>query len=70
MYSELDDVERAIIEYALPHETIDRDDLVDVLEEDFSEQAVQDAFTALKKENRFFRRGNGTDYVMIRRDLF
>lgn len=70
MYSDLDPVERAIVEYALPRETIDRDDLVDLLQDDFSEQAVQDAFTSLKKENRFFRRGNGTNYVMIRRDLF
>lgn len=70
MYSELDEAEKAIVQEALPSETIDRDELVDLLGDDFSEQAIQDAFTRLKKENRLFRRGNGTKYVMIRRDLF
>ena len=62
--------EQAIIRLALPQEKIDRDDIVDILTEEFSEKAVQDAFTALKQEDRLFRKGNNSEYVMIRRDLF
>lgn len=62
--------EQAIIRLALPREKIDRDDIVDILTEEFSEKAVQDAFTALKQEDRLFRKGNNSEYVMIRRDLF
>jgi hypothetical protein len=66
----LNAAEQAIIRLALPQEKIDRDDIVDILTEEFSEKAVQDAFTALKQEDRLFRKGNNSEYVMIRRDLF
>lgn len=69
-YAELDEPEQAIVQYALPHRIIDRKDVVDELTEDFSEKALQEAFTRLKAESRLFRQGNKSEYVMIRRDLF
>lgn len=70
MYSELNEVEQAIVEYALPREKIDRNDVADLFEDRFDEEEIQEAFTALKGENRLFRRGNKSEYIMIRRDLF
>ena len=70
LYSELSDPEKAIVKYALPRRVIDRNEVVDQLTDDFSEKAVQDAFTRLKSENRLFRQDNKSEYVMIRRDLF
>ena len=69
-YAELNDPEQAIVEFALPHRVIDRKDVVGELTEDFSEKSLQEAFTRLKSENRLFRQGNKSEYVMIRRDLF
>lgn len=70
MFSQLNDVEQTIVEYALSREKIDRNVVVDEFAEDFNEEAINDAFTALKQENRLFKRGNQSEYVMIRRDLF
>lgn len=69
-YSELSDAEQVVVERALPHETIHREDTVDALSDEFDEETIEDAFTRLKQENRLFRRGNNSVYVMIRRDLF
>jgi hypothetical protein len=70
LYSELNEAEKAIVEYALPREKIDRNDVSDLFADEFGEETLQEAFTALKQENRLFRRGNKSEYVMIRRDLF
>lgn len=69
-YSELNDAERAVVERALPQETIHREETVDALGDEYSEEDLDEAFTKLKQENRLFRRGNKSVYVMIRRDLF
>lgn len=69
-YSDLNEVEQEIVEHALPRETINREEIIEKLSEKYSEQAAEEAFTELKQENRLFRRGNKTIYVMIRRDLF
>jgi TRAP-type C4-dicarboxylate transport system substrate-binding protein len=69
-YSELDDAERAVVERALPQETIHREKTVEALEDEYAGEALDEAFTNLKQENRLFRRGNKSVYVMIRRDLF
>lgn len=69
-YSELNEAEKAVVERALPQETIHREDTLEALEDEFSEDALDEAFTKLKQENRLFRRGNNSVYVMIRRDLF
>jgi len=69
-YSELRDAEQAVVERALSRETIHREETVEALCDDYSEEALEEAFTNLKQENRLFRRGNKSVYVMIRRDLF
>ena len=70
LYSELNPTEQVIVEYALPREKIDRNDVVDEYGDELGEEAIDEAFTALKQEHRIFRRGNKSEYVMIRRDLF
>lgn len=69
-YWELKDPEQAIVEYAMSERFFDRSEVVETLDDDFSEKKLDDAFTSLKEENRLFRRGNQSEYIMIERDLF
>ncbi|MFB6375740.1 MAG: hypothetical protein ABEN55_22115 [Bradymonadaceae bacterium] len=70
LYSELNPAEQAIVEHALPREKIDRNNIVDLFADEYGEETIDEAFTALKQEHRLFRRGNKSEYVMIRRDMF
>lgn len=68
-YWELRDPEQAIVKYALSERFFDRSEVVETLD-NFSEKKLDDAFTSLKEEDRLFRRGNQSEYIMIERDLF
>lgn len=69
-YWELDELEQEIVEYALPRRYFEREEIVDRLESQYSDNRIDRAFTSLKEEDRLYRRGNESEYVMIERDLF
>lgn len=69
-YWELRDPEQAIVEYALSERFFDRSDVVERFNDHFSDKKLDDAFTSLKEEDRLFRRGNQSEYIMVERDLF
>lgn len=69
-YRDLDEIEKEIIKYALPRDTINREDLVDELTDELPEDVVQKAFVSLCNENRLLRIGNSSEYTMTARRLF
>ncbi len=69
-YDELSSVEKEIIKYALPRDTVTRDEIIDELHDDHTKTSVKDAFSELCDENRLVRISNGSQYTMTTRYLF
>lgn len=69
-YHDLNQTEQAIIESALNHESVTRDDIVERLASDHDEDEVRDAFATLADNQRLVREGNTANYMMVERDLF
>lgn len=70
MYAELDDVEKAVVQASLSKERVAQDELVDELGDEFGEDSVKEAISRLRNEDRLFKIGNKSEFVMIERDLF
>lgn len=70
LYSELDDIEQAVVRATLSRERIAEDEVVDKLSDEYDEENVESAISTLRQENRLFRIGNKSEFVMIERDLF
>jgi hypothetical protein len=69
-YHELDSVEKSIIEFALPRDTVSRDEVLEHLSERHTKTSLKEAFSELSEEDRLYRVGNRADHILIRRDLF
>jgi hypothetical protein len=70
LYSELDDIEKAIVRASLSKERVAQGEVIDQLSDDFDEEQIKEAIGRLRSENRLFRIGNKSEFVMIERDLF
>jgi hypothetical protein len=70
LYSELDDIEKAIVRVSLSKERVAQGDVIDQLSDEFDEDQIEEAIGRLRSENRLFRIGNKSEFVMIERDLF
>ncbi len=70
LYSELDEIEKAVVQATLSRERIAEDEVVEELSDEYEEEDIEAAISTLRQENRLFRIGNKSEFVMIERDLF
>ena len=69
-YGDLDEVEKQIIKYVLPRDTITRDEVFEELTDEYKEDDVREALSTLCDENRLVRQGRCAEYSMTSRYLF